>query len=479
MADKYTADQIKAMGAKGQAFKNADGHFSYPIGDAGDLDNAIKAVGRGGADHDAIRKYIIGRAGAMGKSSMIPDNWNADGSLKGQSSQDRASFELRKRRRASMFGKREARSCLMEMRAQPDGTGGTTFVFEGYGATFDSPFEMWDKWGEPYTEIVMPGAFSSSLGRPDLDVPFLIGHDDTRLALARTTNGTMRLAQDSRGLHVTAEMDGRRSDVRDLAYAVERGDMSEMSIGFVTRGQEWSEDYERRSMLDLDIHRGDVSSVPLAANPDTAGATGAWLPAELISQRRPRAEELAAPDAPDAEELMMKGTRLRLPMIDAALDQAQAIFAKADLSKLPPDIGQAIELVGSAGIHVDHILKHEGLPDPDNGAASNWSAGDPAAEERANPVDQNLGDSPDYNPSKVPVKCQNPGCPVAGGNVNPAGSRFCNQCGKNLGGGDTVITLAPTGIPSEEQPGSLMSLAAERAHLELRERELALLALVK
>lgn len=78
---KYTSKEIAALGAKGQAMKNANGDWSYPIGDADDLDNAIHAVGRGGADHDAIRKYIIGVAKKLGLSSHIPDNWNADGSL--------------------------------------------------------------------------------------------------------------------------------------------------------------------------------------------------------------------------------------------------------------------------------------------------------------------------------------------------------------------------------------------------------------
>jgi hypothetical protein len=56
---------------------------SYPIADRDDLDRAIRAVGRGGADHNAIRHHVIARAKALGAQSEIPDNWNADGSLKG------------------------------------------------------------------------------------------------------------------------------------------------------------------------------------------------------------------------------------------------------------------------------------------------------------------------------------------------------------------------------------------------------------
>lgn len=78
---KYSAADRKAMAGNGQAMKDG----SYPIKDEADLDNAIHAVGHGGADHDAIRRHVITRAKSMGKSSKIPDNWNSDGSLKGDS----------------------------------------------------------------------------------------------------------------------------------------------------------------------------------------------------------------------------------------------------------------------------------------------------------------------------------------------------------------------------------------------------------
>jgi len=77
-ADKYNADDRKRMASSGEAMPDG----SYPIADGEDLDNAIHAVGRGGADHDAIRRHIIKRAAALGLSSRIPDNWSSDGSLK-------------------------------------------------------------------------------------------------------------------------------------------------------------------------------------------------------------------------------------------------------------------------------------------------------------------------------------------------------------------------------------------------------------
>jgi hypothetical protein len=83
---KYNADDLRRMAASGAAMADE----SYPIGDADDLDKAIHAVGRGGAEHDAIRRHVIKRAKALGKSSEIPDNWAADGSLKEKVSKDMA-----------------------------------------------------------------------------------------------------------------------------------------------------------------------------------------------------------------------------------------------------------------------------------------------------------------------------------------------------------------------------------------------------
>lgn len=79
---KYSADQLRDMLAKGHAIHNDNGEPSYPIADEEDLRKAIRAVGRGGKDHDKVRAYIIRRAKALGKSDMLPDNWGASGAMK-------------------------------------------------------------------------------------------------------------------------------------------------------------------------------------------------------------------------------------------------------------------------------------------------------------------------------------------------------------------------------------------------------------
>lgn len=74
----FTAAERKKYAASGVAMPDG----SFPIPSKAYLRKAIKAVGRGGTDHDLVRKHITKRAAALGQEAMVPGNWNADGSLK-------------------------------------------------------------------------------------------------------------------------------------------------------------------------------------------------------------------------------------------------------------------------------------------------------------------------------------------------------------------------------------------------------------
>jgi HK97 family phage prohead protease len=156
----------------------------------------------------------------------------------------------------------------MEIRAFDTGTGGENLRFTGYASVTNSPYEMEDFLGE-YTERIMPGAFAKSLAS-GADVPFKVNHSG--ITLARTKSGTMRLAEDSTGLHVEADLDPRSPDVQALRSAMERGDLDEMSFAFRVNSQEWSPDWSQRDITEVDLNKGDVSAVNYGANPATAGA---------------------------------------------------------------------------------------------------------------------------------------------------------------------------------------------------------------
>jgi HK97 family phage prohead protease len=156
----------------------------------------------------------------------------------------------------------------MDIRSFDNGTGGENLRFTGYASVTNSPYEMEDFLGE-YTERIMPGAFAKSLAS-GADVPFKVNHGG--ITLARTKSGTMRLAEDSTGLHVEADLDPRSPDVQALRSAMERGDLDEMSFAFRVNSQEWSPDWSQRDITEVDLNKGDVSAVNYGANPATAGA---------------------------------------------------------------------------------------------------------------------------------------------------------------------------------------------------------------
>lgn len=77
---KYDAAAMKKMSKSGETMPNAHGEPSYPIADEEDLHNAIHAIGRGHASHEAIKAHIIARAKALGLTHMLPADWSASGS---------------------------------------------------------------------------------------------------------------------------------------------------------------------------------------------------------------------------------------------------------------------------------------------------------------------------------------------------------------------------------------------------------------
>src|SRR4051794_415883 len=80
-----------------------------------------------------------------------------------------------------------------------------------------------------FTESIRAGAFQDSLasGR---DVLALVDHDPSRV-LARTKSGTLRLAEDARGLAFDLDVPNTAAGNDVLALA-ERGDLGGMSFGF-------------------------------------------------------------------------------------------------------------------------------------------------------------------------------------------------------------------------------------------------------
>jgi len=125
---------------------------------------------------------------------------------------------------------------------------------------------MWDMFGE-YTEQVAPGAFDVTLAKSP-DVAFLVNHRG--ISMARTTNGSLELSSDNKGLKSTAYLNPKRTDVQDLILAIEDKDITEMSFAFLITDGEWNEEYTEYTINEVDLDRGDVSAVNYGANPYTS-----------------------------------------------------------------------------------------------------------------------------------------------------------------------------------------------------------------
>jgi HK97 family phage prohead protease len=160
-------------------------------------------------------------------------------------------------------------------------------TFTGYASISDTPYEVSD-WLGTYTETIRRDAFTKTLARDGLDVIFTYNHDWDSIPMARTTSHTLTLTSDETGLFTSATLDASRSDVANLRSAMLDGTVNAMSFAFYVTDQTWSNEYESRDIMELDMHGGDVSAVTWPANPATTGSTGL----------RQQARALIASDAP-------------------------------------------------------------------------------------------------------------------------------------------------------------------------------------
>ena len=103
-------------------------------------------------------------------------------------------------------------------------------VVVGYGAVFNS---MSNDLGG-FREYIGSEAFE---GRLEDDVRFLINHDG--MPLARTTNGTLRLSVDERGLKYEAKLNPNVSTSRDLMELLKDGTINQSSFAFIVEDDSW------------------------------------------------------------------------------------------------------------------------------------------------------------------------------------------------------------------------------------------------
>lgn len=430
-------------------------------------------------------------------------------------------LQVLRERRSAMHGQRERRNQPMltpgltrsregralyrahfEFRANADSASGPSFRFQGYAATFEQPFDMWDAWGDPYEEILAANSCNRTIAN-GCDTQFLINHDESKLPLARTVSRTMTLSHDSTGLDVFAPaLSGRNPQVLELASAMDRGDVDEMSIGFIVTkgGQTWSPDWMQRRITEISLDRGDVSIVTWAANPNAKGASLEAVPVSEAAarqaglrreQRTPTApysanpgEDLECPQCHSMNDTSASycdqcGTAVKSTSVDpsTSVDATQRCPCgswNAPDAKFCQDCGTNI----ASDLDADNGGRGNGITTAENAGYGYWDRRRPAERRDDGATGEGAGE-PDFSGAPAydgdahgdsSLTCPNDDCGLS--NANDA--RYCDQCGQPLydeggligtGGSVDDVVSDSSGLIEEED----MTLARARLrYLELK-----------
>jgi len=193
------------------------------------------------------------------------------------------------------MAKHEKRGAALGVEARAE-TDKRTLV--GYAAVFGSVADI----GGYFNEVIERGAFSKSIASGD--VRALIDHDTGRV-IGRTKAGTLRLAEDDRGLKVEIDVPDT-TDGRDLWTLVERGDISGMSFRFTVMKQTWDDTVDPPLRTIHELEFDEVSAVAFPAYEDTE------IGVRSLNEHRAAREADRGDDTPAMNHAPVIGAKLRM-----------------------------------------------------------------------------------------------------------------------------------------------------------------------
>lgn len=219
----------------------------------------------------------------------------------------------------------------MERRTVPTSfevrTEGTKFSFYGYAL----------RWGRKsqnlggFREQVAEKATSDTIAQDDIRALF---NHDANLILGRNLSGTLRLSEDSEGLHYEADMPDT-TYARDLAVSMERGDVSQSSFGFRTIDDAWGideDDFPLRTLRKISLF--DVSPVTYPAYVDSTSGVNERALRSLAIERGLSVARLDSPEAiraairrEEAVPALTTEARTFLPVYELPTDPVAALAA--------------------------------------------------------------------------------------------------------------------------------------------------------
>jgi HK97 family phage prohead protease len=158
---------------------------------------------------------------------------------------------------------REYRSILTPFTtAPPEKRIASDCYVEGYAATFDTPYLLYEWDGIKYYEIID----RHSIDQADMsDVIMQYDHDGK--VFARTSNKTLGLDPVSAGLFIYADLSKSRA-AKDMYEEISAGLITKMSWAFRVSEDSYNQDTRTRTILKIKKVY-DVSAVSIPANQDT------------------------------------------------------------------------------------------------------------------------------------------------------------------------------------------------------------------
>lgn len=172
----------------------------------------------------------------------------------------------------------------LETRTEDNGQ----MIVEGYAATFNQPYVLYNTNVFELQEQIDPHAFDNT----DME-DVIMQYDHEGRVFARKRNGTLQLTTDEHGLKISARLDGTTIG-RQLYEEIKGGYTDRMSFGF-TVDEEKREETESQSKLSVlrtitKIRKlYDVSAVSLPANDATeisARSLSEGVIAQVTEERR-------------------------------------------------------------------------------------------------------------------------------------------------------------------------------------------------
>lgn len=155
---------------------------------------------------------------------------------------------------------------------------------EGYASVFDS-------WSEelggldPFKEKVVKGAFSQTIKEDDIRALF---NHDPNYVLGRNKADTLQLKEDDKGLFVRI-IPPNAQWAKDLIVSINRGDITQMSFGFIVELDRWKFEngIDVRELLKVKLF--DVSPVTFPAYSETE--CGIRTQKEIYKKRQAQKQE--------------------------------------------------------------------------------------------------------------------------------------------------------------------------------------------